>query len=239
MGSSKTSTTLNPRPISIIGKIKSSDYKNALKNLSEVINPLHDLEFILDDYKLNCVAISSIQQSRGEYYLTKKFKIDLICHNPFWVNKYDTFQISTWNPLLEFPVELIEDGLELGVRDDNRLISINNTGDIETGIEVEFRATGTLENPKIINIYTREVMKINTTMQHGDIIKINTNYNEKRVELIRNNEVLNIMHLLDLDSSFIQIPVGESFFKFDSETNETNLDVSIKYSSKFVEVPWI
>lgn len=136
-------------------------------------------------------------------------------------------------------MELIEDGLEFGARDDNRLICIDNQGDIETGVEVEFTATGTLENPRIINIYTREIMLINTTMLPGDIIKINTNYNEKRVELIRNEEVINIMNLLDLDSTFIQVSTGESFFKFDSETNVDYLDVNIKYSNKYMEVPWI
>lgn len=47
-------------------------------------------------------------------------------------------------------------------------------------MRIVFRAIGELTNPMLLNVNTREFIKLNYTMVAGDVVEINTSYGSKR-----------------------------------------------------------
>ena len=92
--------------------------------------------------------------------------------------------------------------------------SIINTGEVESGIIIELVATGTVVNP------------VNFTMEINDKIIINTYQGKKSVTLIRNGENTNIMGNLTPDSKWLSLEVGDNVFTYDSDSGNSNLQIT-------------
>lgn len=73
-------------------------------------------------------------------------------------------------------------------------------------------------------------------MVAGEKIIINTNYGEKKVQDIINGDTVDILHNLDLSSTFLQLNVGDNLFRYDADNNLNNLQVSIYYNPKYLGV---
>ena len=239
VGLSVSNSSIETRTISITGTIKSLNFNQAIRILSRMVNPLSSLEFIFNNYKLKCKALTSVQLNRGSYFRVKKFKIELECYDPYWQTLGDTATLESWSNNFEFPLELTEEGIEFATQDKNRVISITNDGDVETGLEANFTANANLSNPKLINIDTQEYILINIEMFKGDKIYINTNFDNKTIQLHRNDETTNIINLIDDNSSFFNLKIGENNLKVEATSNENELNLTLEYFKKFIEVGWV
>lgn len=79
----------------------------------------------------------------------------------------------------EIVIELIDR------RQPSLIVNVYNEGDVQAGIRVEFRALGVVKNPSLLNVDTQEFIKLNITLQAGDILSVSTGYGEKEVTLQR------------------------------------------------------
>ena len=70
-------------------------------------------------------------------------------------------------------------------------------------------------------------------MQPNEIVTVNTNYGQKSVT---SNIDGNILNLLDVDSTFIQLRQGTNTIKYDAEENLTNLSVKMYYYQQYLGV---
>lgn len=144
--------------------------------------------------------------------------------------------IAVWESALEFPLELKEEGIEFGIRQQSLIVNVFNDGQMETGMIIQFKALGTLTNPSLINVNTYEFIKLNVTMQSGDLIEVSTYDRNKKIELFRNGEKTNALKYLDLQSTFLKLNVGDNLFRYDADTNLNNLEISIKHHNTYVGV---
>ena len=85
-------------------------------------------------------------------------------------------------------------------------------------------------------ISTQEFIQINTTMQTGDVIEITTEYGNKGATLTRNGEKSDYFRYIDLDSTFMQLEIGDNIFRYDAEGGVNSLEVSIFYNAKYLGV---
>ena len=99
-----------------------------------------------------------------------------------------------------------------------------------------FRALGALSNPSLFNVNTREYMKLNFDMQGGDVITIDTNYGNKSITLQRNGQETNIYRYMDVDSTFLQLDIGDNIFRYDADSGLSNLEVTVYYAQKYLGV---
>lgn len=88
----------------------------------------------------------------------------------------------------------------------------------------------------LLNLNTREQIKINKTLSKGEVIRVNTNYGKKTVFGTVDGEETNYFSFLDLDSTFIQLEVGGNEFRWGADSNESNLEVNIIFSPKYLGV---
>ncbi|MDB8805009.1 phage distal tail protein [Romboutsia sp. 1001216sp1] len=135
-----------------------------------------------------------------------------------------------------FDLEIEEEGKELSIKNNSIVTNIANMGDAETPIKVVFKAKSELKNPSIYNVYNKEYIKINRTMQEGEEIIVTTHKGNKRVESYLNGITSNIFNDLDLGSSFIWLDVGDNVIRYDAETMIEQLEVYIYYTNYYLGV---
>lgn len=164
--------------------------------------------------------------------------VDLICPNPYWTEPGGTTNnIAYWQGTFEFPLNIdINNKIEFGRRNDALIANIENLGDVQCGFVVEFKAQGAVKNPSLLNVLTREFIKINRVMKAGEIITVDTRFNKKKVISKFEGDETNIVNFIDLDSTFIQLNKGDNYFKYEAEENISNLEIKITHNNWYLGV---
>ena len=115
----------------------------------------------------------------------EQFTVQLSCLNPFWREASETREdIATWIGGFEFPVPKgleITEGWEIGYRQPSLIVNVYNSGDVKSGIRIEFRAIGALSDPQLLNVNTQEFIKLNIDLiavsyTHLDVYKRQDEY---------------------------------------------------------------
>lgn len=161
-----------------------------------------------------------------------RVSINILCPNPLFLNMSDFGQnIASINNKFSFPLAFPKNkGVIMGVKRFSRKLNIENNGDYTTGIVIVFKAVrGIVTNPEIKKITTNEGIKINDTMQKGDIIRIETNTGKKTVT---KNDI-NISNKLTKNSTYFQVTKGRNIIEYNAEEGYTNLDVYIYYTPTY------
>ena len=101
-------------------------------------------------------------------------------------------------------------------------------------MEIVFSALNTVVNPELMNLRTREYIRINTTMQKGQKIHVYTGFAQKHVTSILNGNLTNAFSLLDVDSTFIQLSTGTNTLRYDAADGLEQLEVTLYYKPRFL-----
>lgn len=180
---------------------------------------------------------SFLTEFENDNRLWTKGLIQLSTGDPYYYYQEESMvDVAMWIGGLEFPLEIPEGGLEIGYRTNSFFANLVNNGQSPTGMEVYFRANGTVKNPSIMDATTYEEFKIITDMKAGDVIILNTNRGKKSLTLLQNNVRTNIFSRRKMNSKFIQLQVGDNIIKYDAELGVDNLDIQIKYTPKIIGV---
>lgn len=243
IGEYLTNSTLGSRDISLTGYILADSAENMRikkRELYKLLNPLDRFVLVYNNFKLDCVAESTIKFSSKTIENNDsiaKFIISAYCPNPCFVPVHETrVNLAMWKGNFHFPLAIPSTGIIMGQRTPSTIVNVNNNGDISTGIILEFIAKGEVVNPSLFNVNTRQFIKLNKTMAAGEIIKVNTNYGEKSVVSIYGGTTENALMYWDLDSTFLQLDVGDNILRYDAETNLNNLEINVFYYPKFLGV---
>ncbi len=84
------------------------------------------------------------------------------------------------------------------------------------------------------NVNTQEVLKLNKTMAAGEIITINTEFGNKKVELKANGTITNAFNYIDFQSVFLQLKTGDNLIRYNADSNLEYLEVSIYYTPQYL-----
>lgn len=233
---------IESREIEIVGSIKERDkgrMQEYRRKLIRILNPQYaaTLAYEYGDFKrvIGCKTDSAPVFSRRAIF--QDFTVQLLCPNPFWRRENETRDdIATWFGCFTFPLEILHDGWEIGTREPSLIVNVYNDGDVQTGIRAEFRALGIVKNPSLLNVDTQEFIKMNVTLEAGDVLSISTGYGRKEVSLKRRGIVSNAFRYMDVDSTYLQLAAGDNLFRYDAESNLENLEVSIYHDDLYLGV---
>ena len=123
-----------------------------------------------------------------------------------------------------------------GYRQPSLTVAIANKSAVAVGMRIEFKANATLLSPSLINVVTQEYFKINKEMQAGERIVVDTTIGEKKVQGIVGGEALNYFKYRDLQSTWLQLAVGDNIFRYDADSDIGNLEVYVYFRNKYLEV---
>ena len=113
---------------------------------------------------------------------------------------------------------------------------IEYLGDVETGLFIYMHALGTIEDIKIVNSVTRELMgighdllvaTIGSGIIAGDDIVINTTIGHKSISLIRQGVAYNILNA-KLGTDWLTLVKGDNMFAFTAESGISNLQLRME-----------
>jgi hypothetical protein len=233
-GATVTGQRIEEREIKIKGKINTTNNeedREARRTLATVFNPCNSgtLTYRMGNHSRSIEARTEESPTFKGGVMTD-FTINLIAHRPFWTdNVAAETDIATWESLWEFDIEIpdADGGMEFETRNASMIVTVTNDGDVRNGIIVKFKASGTVVNPTLICADTGEYIKVNHTMQAGETITVNTTYGNKSVTISDATSETDIISDLDIDSTFIQLEVGDNTFKYDADTGVTALETAV------------
>ena len=236
---------IQSREIEIVGSIRERDkdrMRDYRRQMNRVLNPQYSatLTYEYGDFRrvIDCKIDNAPAFTRKAIF--QDFTIQLLCLNPFWREETETREdIATWIGGFEFPVPdglELYDGWEIGYRQPSLIVNVYNSGDVKSGIRIEFRAIGAVTNPVLLNVDTREFIKLNISLVAGDVLTVSTGYGEKAVKLNRGGTITDAFRYLDVDSSYLQIAVGDNLFRYSADANAENLEVSIYHNNLYLGV---
>ncbi|MFV0412990.1 MAG: phage distal tail protein, partial [Oscillospiraceae bacterium] len=182
IGSSIDNTSLESRTITIVGYINMRGAKgmeSQKQKISSLVNPFQRLQVSTGSRKITGKPTTTIKESTDRKDNNSnlfKFTFSLLCAYPlFELLQELRDDIAIWMGGFEFPLCIDEEeGIEFSIRTMELIATVENAGDVPLGMVIRFSATGTVENPSITNINTREYIALNFTMQAGDVITVNT-----------------------------------------------------------------
>lgn len=213
--------------------------------------------------QIDCIVEQAPYFASNSEQSYQDFSISLIAPSPFWKDiKESSIDLVTWIPNLEFDAvegfsteqtpntwietavgsegfEEFEAGfgvgiaIEFGYRLTRQIVEIDNIGDVEAPIRVVFRAHGAVEKPYIQDVETRKLLRVNRTLQAGDVLEITTEFGDKNVYL--NGEKAH--HYLDfLNSTWLQLKPGINLIKYGAESGVDMLECRLYYTPRYLGV---
>lgn len=236
---------IEARDIDIAGHINTRDKQQSYelrRQLLKVLNPELDgtLMYEYGSFRrvINCRIHGKPDVRRKK--VLQEFSIPLECLNPFWREESEEKEdIASWVEAWEFPCEIDLDdphSMIFGYRAESVIVNCYNEGDVSTGMRVRFTALGTVRNPIILNVDTEEFIKLNVTMKTGDVIEVNTKYGSKGAELLRDGVKTDYFRYIDVDSTFMQLDIGDNNFRYDADSGVDFLEVTIFFNKEYLGV---
>lgn len=248
VGVTITGTSLETRPVSIEGWVVATSPVQMdilKKKLNSFVNPQDAIDLYYNEYLIRFIPDETVKYASGKAENNDafcKFIITGTCPNPLFTNTSENVSIfATTIPRFHFPLVLSEDSLEKGVvfgrRTDSLITNVFNAGSVTSGMRIVFKAKGTVLNPKLINVNTQEKLAINKTLVAEEEIEVNTNVGEKSIRgKIGNASYGNYYMYKDIDSTWLQLEIGDNLFRYDADDGLENLEIFVYFYNRFLEV---
>ena len=243
-----TGTSLETRSVTIQGWVIADTEAAMTKRkqmLNRFFNPRQAVDLLYKDYMLRFLPNTSVQYSADiaeNNEVICKFKIEGYCPDPLFSKQVESkVTAASTTPMFRFPLIISKNpsrpgGVIFGLRKPSLIVAINNSGAVDVGMKIVFKANGTLYGPSLINVDTQKYFKINKTMQAGEEIMIDTIVGEKKIRGKLNGVTANYFKYRDFDSEWLQLKVGDNLFRYDADENVGNLEVYIYFNNKYLEV---
>lgn len=166
-----------------------------------------------------------------------RFTMLLYAPFPFFYSVDDAhYNIGEITPMFSFPVNYATPH-KFGERGTEKYTNVYNNGDIAVPFNVYMETFGTSANPLIVNLDTQEYLKLNGTLNTGDVANIYRDSNNiLRAELSTGGESVDILSWVDDGSTLFQLNPGDNIIAFDDDDGGGSLTVKFTFSPAVVAV---
>lgn len=248
IGVSITSTSLKERSITVTGWIiadTEEEMDERKRFLNRYFDPRYEIDVMYKNYFLRFVPDNTVKYGTSEKEnndTIAQFQINGTCADPLFSEINGSKEtiaatIATFHFPLIMSTNLYERGLVFGYRQPSLAAKVTNKGAVEVGMKIVFKAVGELTNPRLIDVDTREFVAIEKSMVAGEEIVINTNVGEKSIQgKVGNEDYSNYFMYKDLDSTWLQLRLGDNLFRYDADNGIDNLEVYLYFYNKYLEV---
>ena len=239
-GAIVTSEKVEPREITITGDIKKNENETTNREkLIRFFNPKATGELYItrnDKERRIQYRVSSFDFITNKLYEDIDFTIVLeSTEEPYFSDaKNKGNNLALISPQFAFPLAIrpTPKGKIMGYRVYKQYMPLVNDGDKETGIEIIVTAKrGQMKDIKLI-LNDSQFIKVNQTLNQGDVLTINTNPRKKSVKL----NGTNIINQIDRTSTFFSLRIGKNILKYECEDGATNVDIDVQFYRKFLGV---
>lgn len=201
------------------------------------------ITFIVETDTRICQTTGIVEENVPEIFSKQEgCSISILCADPYFYSVNDNEDISHGvKPLFEFIYEnnsLTQPLTEFGEIVKNREFDIFYEGDLEIGFVLNIHAIGKASGIRIINRKTGQILRINddrivdimeTGIDAGDDIILNTNRGEKGLSILRGGVTTNIINALERPVRWFQLSKGHNPYVFQADKGLTNLIFTVTY----------
>lgn len=237
-GSSFVSAQFSDRDIAITGFIKSNkkqDMYERRRELIRILNPKLGPGKLVYSNDARSYAITAIAEEspvfNDRYVANQMFYLNFVANDPYWRDENQTVKGLRFEAGgLTFPLRLPTQFAFAAYRG-----NFMNTGDVETPVEIRYQ--GPALNPIVESETTGEFIKVNYELTEHDTLIINTEFGNKRVEVVNADGTrTNVFHWIDLGSTFFQLQPGQNVLKYgsDNDSDQQAATVTVYWHNKYV-----
>nr|DAD64732.1 MAG TPA: tail protein [Caudoviricetes sp.] len=243
-----TGTSLNTRDVNVTGWIIAStdeQMSERKRMINRFVNPTQAISIRYKGYVLEFLPSKSIKYSatiKDNNNVVCRFEISGMAPDPLFKDENENKVTAAGTVgMFHFPLMLnaIDNGLPtvlMGFRQPSLIVNIYNKGMSVTGVRIVFKALGTVKNPSLLNVDTQEFFKVNKTLVAGEEIEVNTNIGSKKIVGNLNGVTENYFRYRDLDSTWLQLKVGDNLFRYDAEVGLDVLECYVYFYNRYLEV---
>lgn len=168
------------------------------------------------------------------FTVNQQMQISIVCPSPYFKSVDIIYtDISVVVAGFTFPFTIDESGVIISQLIPNKVTSVINDGEFETGVEIKMRALADgITTPVIYNADTGEYLSVSVILNKGDVLRINTNKGQKSIVKIVDGVEVNIINSLEYGSTWLQLEAGINNFTYDAGGAQL-LEVIFEYHHQY------
>lgn len=167
----------------------------------------------------------------------QEYEVKLEAPDPYWTDELETVHnIADFVGNFHFPLSIPKGkGVIFGYKNPVLIAAIHNDSPVKIGMKIVFIAHGTVTNPMLFDVVTRKYIQINTVMEDGDEIRVETGTDRS---IVRNRLGVkdNFMGYIDISGggySFLELQPGDNLLRYGAQEGESLLEVKIYYKNRY------
>lgn len=234
-GAKYKSSFLNVRNIVLLVQLKGNVEENRLR-LYEIASTNEYCKIYYKNNSRNIYCEGYVETIENDLFSNSQtVQVSILCPNPYLFELNQIYvDISKTFDNFEFPFAIEKNGVEFSTVLEEREVPVYNVGEVATGLEITLTVDGgTVLNPVIYNVITGEFLKLNTQINKGEVITINTNTSKKSIKKYVDGKEQNIINTLARGSTWHKLKVGTNVFTYGAEIGEIGLHVSFDYNNLY------
>jgi hypothetical protein len=237
-GSSRLNSAVEERRINfdiLIMCRNALEIKDRRREISKVLNPilgLGTLKYVYADGEVKVIQcevevapvfVHSAKHPSDRFQITQ---FTLFCPQPFYEDEnYSVEEMKAFLNKFKFPLKL-----PTAMGGEGSKVNIINEGDVPSPVKITF--TGASINPTIRNLTTGEFIRLEKELLKDDVLTINTEFGNKRIEINGQNAYSYISD----DSTLWELQLGENLIAYETDSGAKNAFVTVEFKNRFVGI---
>lgn len=246
-GASVLNDYILPRPMEIHGQIKAFSPEKMQEIKDKIFNLfLPKRNITINHYYggRNRIITARVEET-PEFQFTEVSSVEeyVVCleaADPYWKDPIETLiPIANMTGGLRFPLIIpVDEGVTFGIKSATLIANAYNYSSVNVGMRIVFIANGTVTNPQLFNVNTREFIKINCEMAPGETITVTTGTDKT---VTRNYQGIDEDYIGKIDipgggNTFLVLAPGDNLLRYGAEGGEDMLEVRLYYQNKYLGV---
>lgn len=235
IGETMQSRTVSGRTINVTGTVY-GNIPERKKAMRKILSPFSCGRLIFENQYYIRVCVKSAP-SFSSVKNNGKFTMQLFAPYPFFKSINETIaEIGLLRPLFSFPVNYAVPH-KFGEKSATRYINIYNDSDVNVTFALRLSASGISTNPVIANLQTFKMLKLNGSLESGDVLEIyRDEENVLNAELTSNGIKTDAISWIDESSTLFELEVGDNLISVIDDNGGANLSAQIIYNPTVVAV---
>lgn len=159
-------------------------------------------------------------------------EIDLIAPNPYFRDTNRVSQsLTAYEGYFKLPTKL---PFKLGKQGDQT--TLKNDGDIPVPVQIDIQ--GPVKNPEIRNTTTDKFIRVNRSIASDEILHIDTEPGNKRIEVYKGSQIMIAMGSLDYvnGAEFWQLEPGDNRVEYYADSGNKDAIVAVSWSNRYISI---
>lgn len=233
VGETVETMTVAGRPIDVTGQFYGNivERKNALRN---VCAPMASGRLIFQKTHYIRVYVKAAP-SFSAVKNNGLFKMQFYAPFPFFYSHEEkVYRLGGVTKQFRFPVNYSKPH-RFGTRSANRYTNVINPGDVSVPFKLELHSSGVSTNPTVTNLTTYAYLKLNGTLNAGDVATIyRDSGNVLRAELTSGGVTTDIISWVADESTLFELASGDNLIQANDDENSAGLYANISFSPAVV-----